>query len=199
LAQSTGERRRVHLERHHLGRARAERRLDQRHARGADHLRRHLGGVRGRSAWDKLDVVTYSWQKVLGGEGGHGMLILGPARSSGWKATRRPGRCPKIFRLTKGGKLVEGVFQGETINTPSMLAVEDYIWALEWAELQGGSVRADRARRRQCGRARRLGAGDPLGRASRRRSGHAQQHQRVPALLPRARCPASTPMRRPRS
>ncbi|MGQ0659890.1 phosphoserine transaminase [Sphingosinicella sp.] len=88
--------------------------------------------------WDKIDVATFSWQKVLGGEGGHGMLILGPRAVERLESHAPAWPMPKIFRLTKGGALIEGVFKGETINTPSMLAVEDYIWALEWAEMQGG-------------------------------------------------------------
>ncbi len=88
--------------------------------------------------WHKIDVATFSWQKVLGGEGGHGMLILGPRTVERLESHVPAWPMPKIFRLTKSGALIEGVFRGETINTPSMLAVEDYIWALEWAELQGG-------------------------------------------------------------
>ena len=88
--------------------------------------------------WEKIDVATFSWQKVLGGEGAHGVLILGP-RAVERLETFAPDRpLPKLFRLTKGGKLIEGIFTGETINTPSMLSVEDAIWTLEWAKSIGG-------------------------------------------------------------
>ena len=88
--------------------------------------------------WDKIDVATFSWQKALGGEGAHGVLILGPRAVERLESYAPERPLPKVFRLTKGGKLIEGIFTGETINTPSMLAVEDAIVALEWARSVGG-------------------------------------------------------------
>ncbi|MBM3479556.1 MAG: phosphoserine transaminase [Alphaproteobacteria bacterium] len=91
-----------------------------------------------RLPWDRLDVATWSWQKVLGGEGQHGMLVLGPRAVERLESHVPAWPMPKLFRMTSGGKLVEGLFRGETINTPSMLAVEDAIDGLRWAEGIGG-------------------------------------------------------------
>ncbi|WP_397604733.1 phosphoserine transaminase [Sphingorhabdus sp.] len=88
--------------------------------------------------WDKLDVTTFSWQKVLGGEGAHGVLILGPRAVERLESYTPSWPLPKLFRLMSKGALAEGIFKGETINTPSMLAVEDVIFALEWAQTVGG-------------------------------------------------------------
>ncbi len=130
--------------------------------------------------WDKVDVLTFSWQKVLGGEGAHGVLILGPRAVERLESYTPSWPLPKIFRLTKGGKLIEGIFKGETINTPSMLAVEDAIFALEWTKSIGGLSAMKARANANAAALDKLGAGARLAPPPRQRPGEPVEHQRLP-------------------
>ncbi len=143
--------------------------------------------------WDKLDVVTWSWQKVLGGEAQHGMLVLSPRAVERIVSYNPPWPMPKLFRMKAGpDKLAEGIFKGDTINTPSMIAVEDQIVALEWAQKVGRAEGPHRPLGRQSQDHRRLGRAHAVGRLPGRRPGDPLLHLGLPedhgTLGDQARC-----------
>ena len=130
--------------------------------------------------WPKLDAVTFSWQKALGGEAAHGVLILSPRAVARLESYSPPWPMPKLFRMTKGGKLNAEIFEGATINTPSMLCVEDYLDALKWASSIGGLAELKRRADQNLGGADRVGRGHAVGRFPRRGCGVAVEHLGVP-------------------
>ena len=176
------ERRRLHLERHDQRRACAQRRLDRADRAGLTICDATSGAFAQDIDWTKIDVGTFSWQKALGGEAAHGMLVLSPRAVERLEREPAPRPLPKIFRLTKGGKLIEGVFKGETINTPSMLCVEDWLFAIDWAERIGGLealiARADA----NAAALDRWVQEDRLDRAARERCGDPLEYVGVPAV-----------------
>ena len=139
--------------------------------------------------WHKLDVVTWSWQKVMGGEGAHGMLVLSPRAIQRLESYSPPWPMPKIFRLTSGGKFSEAIFKGDTINTPSMLCVEDAIDGLRWGESVGGLKGLIARSEANLGVLERFVASAHVARLPRRRQGDPLQHLGVPRSSPRRGSP----------